>query len=512
MRPLAILVAVLIYLPAQWSPTTGQWGKADALDVRVMTWNVSDAICSTAVKQSGANAWTALARIVATLKPDVLILQETADNNGNGTGSSMDSVANLTTTLNLFLHGGTDTFNSGSPAVTAYVQLYAPGYDLPFIFASSSHDNYNRNVILSRWAFADLNGDTRSQLSDIPTVSAHLYAGGGTGGIRGFMFAEIDLPAASYAGDLVVGNAHLKAGSTASDHTQRVNAARNVAYYVDHMLNGAGLGVPDPFAKIADSPPATSVLNPNTPVVLGGDWNEDEWSNNDVGPALWLSAAQNLDSAGGTDGTDRNRTDMLLDATADVFTLSTITGFGSKYDYLLWQDSIAAMRNSFVFNVANIPTGLYPSTLMGWPGAMNTMSTTASDHRPVIVDLILPRPLPCNTAAVDLGFAKLGGNMLFPRFAACGGTAAGAAVNLSLSDAAATAVLYVGLGSSAAYLPIAGGTIIPAPLTVAGPFFTDPTGAFALSIANPAGTLVAQWAIVDPGASFGLSFSNALSF
>ena len=513
MRPLAILLGLFVsLLPAQWSPTTGQWGKADPLDVRVMTWNVKDTLCSTAVKQSGANAWTALARIIATLKPDVLVLQECADNNGNTTGTTMDSVANLTAALNLFLHGGTDTFTSGNPAVTAYVQLYAPGYDLPHIFVSTSHDNYNRNVILSRWPYADLNGDTVSQLSNTPTVTAHLYAGGGTGGIRGFMFAEIDLPQANYAGDLVVGNAHLKAGGTASDHTQRVNAARNVAYYVDHLYNGAGLGTPDPFGKIADSPAATMVLGANTPVVMGGDWNEDEVTNNDVGPAQWLTAAQNLDGAGTSDGTDRNRTDMILDLAADEFTLSTITGFGSKYDYMVWQDSVATLRNSFVFNVATIPTGLAPATLTGWSGALNTMSTTASDHRPVIVDLILPRPLPCNTAAIDLGMAKLGGNMLFPRFSACGSTAVGAPVTLSLTSAAPNAIIYVGLGTSSAYLPLAGGTILPAPLSVGGPFFTDATGSFTLPIANPAGSLIAQWAIIDPGATFSLAFSNGLSF
>ncbi|MSR75350.1 MAG: hypothetical protein EXS14_07765 [Planctomycetes bacterium] len=499
-------------LPAQWNPQVGQWSKTSPDDVRIMTWNVQDGLCSTNTKQSGANNWTALARIVAALKPDVLILQECADNSGNGTGSGMDSVANMTTTLNLFLHGGTDTFTAGSPAVSAYVQLYAPGYDLPYIFVSTSNDNYNRNIILSRWAFTDLNGDTKSTQSDIPSVTAHLYAGGGTGGIRGFMFAEISLPNANYAGDLVVGNAHLKAGGTAADHTQRVNAACNVAYYIDHMLNGAGTGLPDPFAKIADAPAATSILNPNTAVVLGGDWNEDEVTNGTVGPATWLTEALTPDSASGSDGTDRNRTDMLLDGAQDVFTGSTVTGFGSKYDYLAYQDSVAARRRALVFNAASLNGASIPPALIGYPGTISSMSNTASDHRPVIMDLILPRPLACNTAALDLGFAKLGGNLLFPRFAACGSTAVGAPVTLALTDAAPAALIYVGIGSSSGFLNIAGGTVLPTPLSVLGPFLTDAIGAFSITIPNAAGSAVVQWAIVDPGATFSLAFSNGLSF
>ena len=514
MRPaciFAVLLFVAAALPAQWSPATGQWGKTLADDVRVMSYNVQDCLCSTNTKQAGANNWTALARIVAAMRPDVLVLQECADNSGNGTGTTMDTVANMTTVINLFLHGGTDTFTAGSPAVTAYVQLYAPTFDLPYIFVSTVHDNYNRNIILSRWPFADLNGDTQSQLSNIPNVTAHLYAGGGNGGIRGFMFAEINLPS-TYAGDLIVGNAHLKAGGTAADHTQRVNAARNVAYYIDHLLNGAGTGTPDPFAKIADAPAAAFLPNPNTAVVLGGDWNEDEVTNGTVGPAAWLTEALTPDGAGGTDGTDRNRTDMALDGAQDFFTASTATGFSAKYDYIAFQDSVAARRRGFVFNTASLGGASIPAALIGYPGTISSMTTTASDHRPVIVDFILPRALACNTAAIDLGFAKLGGNMLFPRFAACGSTAVGAPVTLALSDAAPSALIYIGVGASTGFLNIAGGTIVPTPLSVLGPFQSDALGAFSITIPNGAGSAVVQWAIVDPGATFSLAFSNGLSF
>lgn len=79
----ALLCAPAGMVQAQWSPSTGQWGKTDARDVRVMAWNVQDGICSTNPKVEGANSWCCLARVVAAMKPDVLILEETADNSAH---------------------------------------------------------------------------------------------------------------------------------------------------------------------------------------------------------------------------------------------------------------------------------------------------------------------------------------------------------------------------------------------------------------------------------------------
>jgi hypothetical protein len=325
---------------------------------------------------------------VASLRPDVLILQETGDNSGNGTGSGVDSVAELQTTIGLFFRGGNDPFKPGTPAVTAWVQKYAPGYDLPYVFVSTAHDNFNRNVICSRYPFADLNGDTRSQLSDTPFIIADLYAPGGSGGIRGFQFAEIDLPDGTYAGDLAVGNAHLKAGGSSGDLADRLIAAKNVAYYLDYMWNGGGTATPDPRAKILDNPVATSILASETPFVIGGDWNEDEQSNGRVGPAEWLTDAENM---GGSDGTDRDRTDAVYDDARDPFNSSRNTRSSSKLDYVAFQDSIAVLRNSFIFNSATVsPSTLLPPELSGFPFGGGLVSGNASDHRPVIADLVLP--------------------------------------------------------------------------------------------------------------------------
>ena len=365
---------------AQWNPAAGQWGKQEVDDVRVMTWNVRDGICRTNSKVEGANNWCAIARTIAAFQPDVLLLQECGDNSGNGTGSGVDSVSNLTTTVGLLLNGGNDPFLGGS--VTSYVAKYAPGFSMPYVFVSSNSDNFNRNVIVSRFPFADLNGDTRSVISDIPNVANTAYAPGGDGGLRGFQFAELDLPDGVYAGDLVVGNAHLKAGGSNSDEQQRREAAQNVAYYVDHLFNGAGTGTPDPFNRISDSPQAQTVLDEFTAVILGGDWNEDEITNGQRGPAAWLTEAG---SAGGTDGTDRDRSDMTWDPTVNAFTGSDNTLGSKKLDYVATQDSLLQRTVSTIFDSNVTPFGALPPELIGFPNPI-AVSGFASDHDAVIVD------------------------------------------------------------------------------------------------------------------------------
>jgi endonuclease/exonuclease/phosphatase family metal-dependent hydrolase len=380
---------------SQWDPAQGQWGKEDPTDVRIMTYNVEDNICSTQPKVEGYNAWHALTRVVAAMRPDILLLQEAGDNEGNATGQNVDTVADLETTIGLFLYGGADPFLGGT--VEAYVQKYAPGYDLPYVYVNTATDTYNRNVILSKFPFADLNGDGVSQRYDIHVVLPDQYAPGGTGGIRGFMFAELDLPNGTYAGDLVVGNAHLKASNDPDSKARRLKAAKNVAYYIDYLLNGGGTGVPDPHDKIGDLPPVTQILDPNTPVVIGGDWNEDEQYNGRRGPADWLTQAEFF--AGG-DGTDRDRSDALYDMALEprLGSRSTYGDWGSKLDYVGWQDSIATLRRSFVFisGALNGAPSWFPPEIVGFPfpgqSQPQNISAWASDHRPVIVDLILPQP------------------------------------------------------------------------------------------------------------------------
>ncbi|MDD4868360.1 MAG: hypothetical protein PHQ28_14980, partial [Mycobacterium sp.] len=65
-------------------------------------------------------------------------------------------------------------------------------------------------------------------------------------------------------------------------------------------------------------------------------------------------------------------------------------------DYLCWQDSIASIRRAIIFNSIGLPTGWYPPEIVGYPTPA-TISATASDHRPVFVDFILPLVPPPDT-------------------------------------------------------------------------------------------------------------------
>lgn len=383
------LCAVCGLAQAQWDPFNGDWGKEDPRDLRVMTWNVEDGICSTNDKGNTFSDWNALVRIVAALQPDVLILQECGDNSGNNTGSGVDSVSTLETVADLFINGGNDPFEGGT--VGSYTKLFVPSYDLPYVFASTNSDGFNRNMIMSRYPFADINGGG-AELSNF-VVLPDAYQAGGNGGIRGFMFAEIDLPDESYAGDLVVGNAHLKAGGSSDDFEQRETAAFNTAYFIDYYYNGAGTGVSDPNSRVA-VPSVGDVLDEYTPVIWGGDLNQNPSS---TSPNSIMTRAEFF---GGTDGTDRDRSDASFSNASQPVSGDTSTqGSSSRLDYICWQDSIAQVRREFIFRSSgsNMNTGRLPFPVNSFPTNPLSASSLASDHRPVIVDFILPEPAgdPC---------------------------------------------------------------------------------------------------------------------
>ncbi len=494
----ALLAATVVLLPAptaQWNPASGLWGKSDPADIRVMTWNVKDGIASRRTKQATGSQWEALARVVAALEPDVLLLQEAGDNPSGG----VDSVSVLRQVCRLFFTGGNDPYLGGT--VGAFVQRYAPGYDLPFVFVSGITDGFNRNVLLSRFPFGDLNGDGNSRLSDIPPMQAHLYQNGGNGGIRGFQFAELQLDDGVYRGDLVVGNAHLKAGSSSADARQRRIAAQNTAYIVDYWWQGGGLGQgPDPFNVIFDSPPATKLLDDDTPVVLGGDWNEDALGGSRA-PAEWLTQAA---VAGGTDGTDRDRSDMRYDGGTHWFTRSRATIGSVKFDYVAWQDSVCSARLQFVFDTAGTPQAALPPEVLGFPSVAG-LSAVASDHRPVVVDLRLPL-VDCQE---DLGFGGPGAAQL----SICGGPLLpGRTATLQVSGAPPLAALLVAVSPSQTPTPLLGGTIVPWPSPAILAAQINIAGSFLLPLSGNGGPidLFVQAVYADASLPTGLGFTNAV--
>jgi len=387
--PAVLLAGLASPTIAQWDPNNGDWGKENPRDVRVMTWNVQDGICSSNGKSDGFNNWNGIVRIIASLQPDVLILQECADNSGNGTGSGADSVFELDQVAHMLVNGGEDTFLGGT--VGSYTKKFVPGYDLPYVYSSGSSDNFNRNLIMSRFPIEDINGDGIPAISNFVLIPDE-YQSGGNGGIRGFQFAEINLPDEDYAGDMVIGNAHLKAGGSSSDYDQREQAATNTAYLIDYYYNGADAGVSDPNNKVI-VPAAGDALDPNTPVIWGGDLNENPTSSS---PNSILTRAEFF---GGSDGTDRDRSDSsFTNATHPISGSNSTQGGSSRLDYICWQDSIIDVRRQFIFRSSGsgMNTSKIPEPARSFPSA-TSISGIASDHRPVIVDFIMPAPAfdPC---------------------------------------------------------------------------------------------------------------------
>lgn len=400
-----LVIAGVATAHAQFNPLNAQWGKLDPSHVRVVTWNIEDGVSSQNVKQNVVNDWNAIVRVLAVLQPDILVLQEAGDNNGNGQSGGLDSVATLQTTIGLLLRGGADPFRGGN--VTSYVQLFTgPGYDLPYVYVSEANDGFNRNVILSRWPFADLNGDGIATYRDMYFVLAPYTLG--NGGIRGFQFAEIDLPDDQYRGDLVVGNGHLKSGGGTGDENQRTTAGKNVGYYIEQFYNGAGTGMVDPDDTVSDIPPATRVLDAYTPVIACGDWNQPIGApllnpSNLKSPASWLTEGVNADVNGpATDGSDRDGSDMavdpakriIIDYLNRVFEGSPVTNSVGKIDYICYQDSIIPVANSFVYDPFE-HNGIYPPPVASYPGQPFNIVKDAADHWPVTVDFIFAAAVNC---------------------------------------------------------------------------------------------------------------------
>lgn len=372
-----------------FDPQNGDWLKG-ANEVRVMTWNIEDGICSSNTKQEGRNNWNAIVRVIAAMEPDIIILQEAGDNSGNGTGGGVDSVSRLTTTFELMIFGGTDIYNGNVP-VGSYIQKYEPHLDYN-IFVSGATDGFNRNVILSRFPFMDLNMDASqvSQYSNI-NVREDEYAPGNNGGIRGYQFAEINLPDEIYGGDLVIGNGHLKSGFSSSDINDRRTAAQNIAYFIDYFYNGAGTGQPDPNNKISFDRPETVILDELTPVIWGGDLNQTPSTSQNKGPVEWMTRADD----GASDGTDRDRSDSTRDTATDPLDGSSGTLNSSKLDYIIYQDSIATLSRNFIFDTAGRPNSSpsFPPEVQTFDTNPRIIMNIAADHLPVIADFILPGPV-----------------------------------------------------------------------------------------------------------------------
>jgi hypothetical protein len=114
---------------------------------------------------------------------------------------------------------------------------------------------------------------------------------------------------------------------------------------------------------------------------------------------------------GGTDGTDRDRSDSVFDDARDVFNNARGTRGSSKLDYLAWQDSqIESVVRTFVFESSSVASvAQLPEPVRGFPSIPELTSAFAADHRPVVADfeLALSAGGGCNPADLAEPFGVL---------------------------------------------------------------------------------------------------------
>ncbi|MCB9849105.1 MAG: endonuclease/exonuclease/phosphatase family protein [Phycisphaerales bacterium] len=356
----AVVLAFCTGRASAFDPQNGDWQKSDPNHIRIMTFNIEDGLgvgqpTTPATATTIGSQYAYIGLICQALQPDVICLQEVEPVNPPAT----------------------------APNTATYVQMWADEYfgsGVMHVYVSTATDGYNRNVTVSRFPYTDLDGDGDTNDADI-----FVFPGGGPGGtppppgtptgghIRGWAQSEIDLPDATYPGDLFVGNAHLRSGGLASDAQERLVAAQNTAYWINEALNASNAPFHPPMA-----------LSATTPVVLCGDMNQDSLT---TGPVPWLRGW----TSAANDGTDRDGSEMEVAAAADPFTGSDNThDSGSRYDYIIVQDSIATVVDAFVFNsLSAAQNGVLPAELAAVQSGFNA-SLFASDHRAVVVDLAMP--------------------------------------------------------------------------------------------------------------------------
>ena len=197
-----------------------------------------------------------------------------------------------------------------------------------------------------------------------------------------------------------------KRAAARATENDRDRASRNIALLHRHYFNGAGTGTSDPNGAVL-VPTTGTLLGENTPVIWGGDLNDQPFGA--FHPAERMTAAGVI---GGSDGTDRDRSDAAFDSAFHPVTFDSSTQSSSKLDYICWQDSIASTRRSFVFRSSgsNMSVAKIPEPARSFPVSPLSISSISSDHRPVVVDFILPESENC-VGDLDgdgtIGFADL---------------------------------------------------------------------------------------------------------
>ncbi|MBN1477449.1 endonuclease/exonuclease/phosphatase family protein [Candidatus Sumerlaeota bacterium] len=318
---LTLLSALCVHA---FDPAAGDLARTNPDDIRVLSYNVLNNFVS------DDSVSPELERIFTALDPDIVLMQEI------------------------------------TPAVTtaeieARLNSYFPS-DTWSVFLGVPDGGGDRNALASRYPLSMTIQDT------VPASD-----------IRGTTAALIDLPDGTYASDLYVMTAHMKSGTTATDHQERqIHADAIVNWMRDARTAGGNIDLP------AD-----------TPMLLAGDLNLGSTDRGDLlpyhptatlsGGDIYDEGTHGADSPPDWDGSATEDAAPYDHNTGDVHTRSSAsTDPISRLDRFIFTDSVMRAEGRFILN-----------TLSMSPGALATASllasdtAIASDHLPCVVDFAL---------------------------------------------------------------------------------------------------------------------------
>ncbi|MEQ8820164.1 MAG: lamin tail domain-containing protein [Sumerlaeia bacterium] len=294
--PLLALTLSLATAAAAFDPASGDYGKADPADVRVLSYNTERNFIAEPATDD------AFARVLQSIQPDIIVMQEVVD--------GIQDVE-FQTRLNSLLPNGDGS--SWSVHFGEFGGIY--------------------NVVMARWPLTMRRTDT------IPESDT-----------RGVTLALVDLPDSIYAQDLYLGGVHLKCcNSDGTEQARRQRAADAIAsWFGDARTSGGFLDLPanTPMVTLGDFNlvGGPSSFSPATTLVTGDIQDETTF-----GP----------DIKGDWDGSDLTDLMPADPFTGDTDTWrSSSSNPTSRLDRFFYTDSAVEIPTSFVFNTLTMPNSV----------------------------------------------------------------------------------------------------------------------------------------------------------
>jgi len=306
-----------------YNPLVGDFTKERAGDLRIMSYNTERNFIADATRDA------AFHRILNTVKPDIIVMQEIRDE--------------LTTTQ-----------------IAQRLQTVLPYSSVWWVFKGKSDGTIN-TIIASRYALSGTLQDT------VPASST-----------RGVTIGMVDLPAGLYPTNIYLLGVHLKCCDEAGDNDNRQRSADAIASWLGNArTTGGTITIPGltpmlvlgDFNLVGGPQPETTLItgdiidNATYGADIFGDWDE----------SIMLDV----------------RPTNPINGDPDTWSSDFATPI-SRLDRFLLTDSVATVAHGFILNTLTMnATQLAGAGLQ----SQDTTSDVTADHLPIVMDLRLPGTL-----------------------------------------------------------------------------------------------------------------------